>query len=135
MKGLVDGPVKTYLFREYPDTLEGAISLAIQEDFSLKQAKLHSLSPRPTRDSRDRRRKDDESEPMDLSSADAAERKKLLDCHRCQKKSHMAYECLAAKPAPRQSAGHIGKRSTSSLRVADTSSEDEEEVPKNDDDQ
>ncbi|KAG2917957.1 hypothetical protein PC114_g6974 [Phytophthora cactorum] len=35
MKGLRDGPVKTYLFREYPSTLEAAITLAMQEEFSL----------------------------------------------------------------------------------------------------
>ncbi|KAE9278581.1 hypothetical protein PF008_g28584 [Phytophthora fragariae] len=29
-KGLKDGPVKTYLFREYPSTLESAITLAMQ---------------------------------------------------------------------------------------------------------
>ncbi|POM59241.1 LOW QUALITY PROTEIN: Uncharacterized protein PHPALM_32062 [Phytophthora palmivora] len=34
MKGLKDGPVKTYLFREYPSTLEAAITLAMQEEFS-----------------------------------------------------------------------------------------------------
>ncbi|OWZ03093.1 LOW QUALITY PROTEIN: hypothetical protein PHMEG_00025242 [Phytophthora megakarya] len=38
MKGLRDGPVKTYLFREYPSTLEAAITLAMQEEFSLRQA-------------------------------------------------------------------------------------------------
>ncbi|OWZ14064.1 reverse transcriptase [Phytophthora megakarya] len=32
MKGLRDGPVKTYLFREYPSTLEAAITLAMQEE-------------------------------------------------------------------------------------------------------
>ncbi|OWY92273.1 hypothetical protein PHMEG_00038794, partial [Phytophthora megakarya] len=42
MKGLRDGPVKTYLFREYPSTLEAAITLAMQEEFSLKQANLHT---------------------------------------------------------------------------------------------
>ncbi|KAG6613079.1 uncharacterized protein IUM83_11901 [Phytophthora cinnamomi] len=42
MKGLRDGPVKTYLFREYPSTLEAAITLAMQEAFSLRQAKLHA---------------------------------------------------------------------------------------------
>ncbi|KAG2871171.1 hypothetical protein PC118_g24291 [Phytophthora cactorum] len=36
MKGLRDGPVKTYLFREYPSTLEAAITLAMQEEFSLR---------------------------------------------------------------------------------------------------
>ncbi|KAG2829282.1 hypothetical protein PC129_g23615 [Phytophthora cactorum] len=30
MKDLRDGPVKTYLFREYPSTLEAAITLAMQ---------------------------------------------------------------------------------------------------------
>ncbi|KAF1313449.1 reverse transcriptase, partial [Globisporangium splendens] len=43
MEGLVDGPVKTLLFREYPETLEQAIALALQEDFSAKQARLHAF--------------------------------------------------------------------------------------------
>ncbi|KAE9017459.1 hypothetical protein PR001_g14386, partial [Phytophthora rubi] len=46
MKDLKDGPVKTYLFREYPSTLESAITLAMQEEFSLRQAKLHVNVPR-----------------------------------------------------------------------------------------
>uniref|UniRef100_H3H5T5 Retrotransposon gag domain-containing protein n=1 Tax=Phytophthora ramorum TaxID=164328 RepID=H3H5T5_PHYRM len=70
MKGLRDGPVKTYLFREYPNTLEAAIALAMQEDFSLRQAKLHvnapRLMPRPVA------RPSGDPEPMDLSSATAA---------------------------------------------------------------
>ncbi|KAK1939048.1 hypothetical protein P3T76_009123 [Phytophthora citrophthora] len=49
MKGLRDSPVKTYLFREYPNTLEEAISLALQEEFSRRQAKLHANAPRPAR--------------------------------------------------------------------------------------
>ncbi|GMF60140.1 unnamed protein product [Phytophthora fragariaefolia] len=47
MKGLRDGPVKTYLFREYPGTLEAAIPLAMQDEFSLRQAKLHANVSRP----------------------------------------------------------------------------------------
>uniref|UniRef100_H3H215 Retrotransposon gag domain-containing protein n=1 Tax=Phytophthora ramorum TaxID=164328 RepID=H3H215_PHYRM len=70
MKGLRDGPVKTYLFREYPNTLEAAIALAMQEEFSLRQAKLHvnapRLMPRPVV------RPSGGPEPMDLSSATAA---------------------------------------------------------------
>ncbi|KAF1320249.1 reverse transcriptase, partial [Globisporangium splendens] len=64
MKGLTDGPVKTYLFREYPETLEQAIALALQEDFSTKQARLHAnplcaaqfrhAKPSPPRSSRSR---------------------------------------------------------------------------------
>uniref|UniRef100_H3GX79 Retrotransposon gag domain-containing protein n=1 Tax=Phytophthora ramorum TaxID=164328 RepID=H3GX79_PHYRM len=69
-KGLRDGPVKTYLFREYPNTLEAAIALAMQEEFSLRQAKLHvnapRLMPRPVV------RPSGGPEPMDLSSATAA---------------------------------------------------------------
>uniref|UniRef100_H3GXJ7 Retrotransposon gag domain-containing protein n=1 Tax=Phytophthora ramorum TaxID=164328 RepID=H3GXJ7_PHYRM len=64
MKGLRDGPVKTYLFREYPNTLEAAIALAMQEEFSLRQAKLHvnapRLMPRPVA------RPSGGPEPMDL---------------------------------------------------------------------
>ncbi|KAG2798427.1 hypothetical protein PC129_g20585 [Phytophthora cactorum] len=36
MKSLRDGPVKTYLFREYPSTLEAAITLAMHEELSLR---------------------------------------------------------------------------------------------------
>ncbi|GMF59557.1 unnamed protein product [Phytophthora fragariaefolia] len=46
MKGLRDGPVKTYLSREYPSTLKAAITLAMQKEFSLRQAKLHANAPR-----------------------------------------------------------------------------------------
>ncbi|GMF44497.1 unnamed protein product [Phytophthora fragariaefolia] len=45
MKGLRDGPVKTYLFREYPGTLQAAITLAMQEVFSLRQAKTACECP------------------------------------------------------------------------------------------
>ncbi|KAK1944679.1 hypothetical protein P3T76_004591 [Phytophthora citrophthora] len=62
-KGLRDGPVKTYLFQEYPNTLEEAISLAMQEEFSRRQAKLHAKTGGP--------------EPMDLSSATTAGQQQL----------------------------------------------------------
>uniref|UniRef100_A0AAV1T0S5 Retrotransposon gag domain-containing protein n=1 Tax=Peronospora matthiolae TaxID=2874970 RepID=A0AAV1T0S5_9STRA len=39
MQGLADGPVKTHLFRLELDSLEQAISIAEQEDFSLRQAR------------------------------------------------------------------------------------------------
>ncbi|KAE9269408.1 hypothetical protein PR003_g31153, partial [Phytophthora rubi] len=70
MKGLKDGPVKTYLFREYPSTLESAITLAMQEEFSLRQAKLHVNVPRPM--SRPTVKPTGGPEQMDLSSATAA---------------------------------------------------------------
>ena len=49
MQGLTDGPVKTHLFRLELDTLEEAISIAEQEDFSLRQAQASSSSHRPPR--------------------------------------------------------------------------------------
>ncbi|KAF1321799.1 reverse transcriptase, partial [Globisporangium splendens] len=73
MKGLVDGPVKTYLFREYPETLEQAIALALQEDFSAKQARLHAF---PYRAAQSRHARPPPSysgsEPMDLSLVQAS---------------------------------------------------------------
>ncbi|OWY99546.1 hypothetical protein PHMEG_00029435 [Phytophthora megakarya] len=61
MKG---GPVKTYLFREYPNPLEAAITLAMQEEFSLRQAKLHTNVPRPPRPAVET----EGPEPMELSN-------------------------------------------------------------------
>ncbi|DAZ92804.1 TPA: hypothetical protein N0F65_010469 [Lagenidium giganteum] len=42
MKGLRDGPIKNHLFSEFPSTLEAAISLVQQEEFSCRQARAHS---------------------------------------------------------------------------------------------
>uniref|UniRef100_A0AAV1VBL4 Retrotransposon gag domain-containing protein n=1 Tax=Peronospora matthiolae TaxID=2874970 RepID=A0AAV1VBL4_9STRA len=47
--GLVDGPVKTNMFREDFHTLEKAIACAEQEDFSLRQSQANSSNYRPTR--------------------------------------------------------------------------------------
>uniref|UniRef100_A0AAV1VCF1 Retrotransposon gag domain-containing protein n=1 Tax=Peronospora matthiolae TaxID=2874970 RepID=A0AAV1VCF1_9STRA len=49
MQGLADGPVKTHLFRLELDSLEQAISIAEQEDFSLRQARASSTSYRQPR--------------------------------------------------------------------------------------
>ena len=100
IKGLVDGPIKTHLFREYPRTLEEAIRVSLQEDFSLRQAYIHSSSYRPTR-----REETGGPEPMDLSVATGAQgrqsNRRTLTCNRCRRTGHFAYECLAPHPASR----------------------------------
>uniref|UniRef100_A0AAV1U2D6 Retrotransposon gag domain-containing protein n=1 Tax=Peronospora matthiolae TaxID=2874970 RepID=A0AAV1U2D6_9STRA len=59
--GLVDGPVKAYMFREDFHTLEKAIEHAEQENFSMRQSQANSSNYRPTR-----RKKTGGPEPMDL---------------------------------------------------------------------
>lgn len=106
MKGLNDGPVRTQMFRVYPDTLEQAISLVIQEDFSLKQAK-GSRTKLPDVPAQSRKGSGSGPTPMELcavtsdSSGEPRRTKKDMTCYRCQKKGHAAYECRAATPVPR----------------------------------
>lgn len=98
MKGLIDGPVKTHLFRVYPKTLNEAIEIAFGEDFSLNQAELYSASQHR------RRPRADEPEPMDLSMARAAPRQQWARqperqakherrCFACGGTGHYAREC------------------------------------------
>ncbi|GMF21257.1 unnamed protein product [Phytophthora fragariaefolia] len=122
IKGLRDGPVK--LLREYPGTLEAAITLAMQEEFSLRQDKLHANAPRsmprpamkPTRG----------PEPMDLSSATAAGPQQRRESTTVQKKLRQpagagpsagdAVECvdighaLSKTAAPSESHSHCKKK-------------------------
>ncbi|KAJ0395034.1 hypothetical protein ATCC90586_005059 [Pythium insidiosum] len=90
MKGLVDGSIKIFLFRD------------------LRQAYIHSAAYRPPKGNAH----DDGSEPMDLSAADASStkhpNKRSMEYHRCQKNGHLAYECLAPKPTPRSRSGSKG---------------------------
>ncbi|KAG3062407.1 hypothetical protein PI125_g24539 [Phytophthora idaei] len=96
MKGLRDGPVKTYLFREYPSTLEAAITLVMQEEFSLRQAKLHANVPRMAR----LVVRTGGPEPMDLSNATSAGHQQRnnssVRCFLCGYTGQYARECTAA---------------------------------------
>ncbi|GMF48143.1 unnamed protein product [Phytophthora fragariaefolia] len=113
MKGLRDGPVKTYLFREYPSTLEAAITLAMQEGFSLRQAKLHANVPRQM--PRPAMKPTGGPEPMDLSSATAAGSQQRrgptnVRCFWCRNNGHDACECTAPAHAAKDRRGDTGYR-------------------------
>lgn len=107
MKGLNDGPVRTHLFRVYPETLEQAISLVIQEDFSLKQAR-GSRTKLPDLPAQSRKGSGSGPAPMELcamrsrSSGTPRRSKRDMTCYRCQQKGHAAYECKAATPVSRE---------------------------------
>ena len=104
MKGLNEGPVRTQLFREYPETLEDAISKALEEDFSDIQSKLRTGKPYKDRDG---------AEPMDLgtlSTGNPKHDKSKARCNRCQRTGHYAYECTAERPVPRDNPSRRGGR-------------------------
>ena len=91
MQGLTDDHVKTYLIRLEFNTLEEAIRVAEQEDFSVKQAHANLNSYRPSR-----RQENEGPEPMDLCHAGRETSrvnnyKKLQKCNKCQTTGHYAY--------------------------------------------
>ncbi|KAG3125366.1 hypothetical protein PI126_g22805 [Phytophthora idaei] len=110
VKGLRNGPVKTYLFREYPNTLEAAITLGMQEEFSLRHAKLHVNVPRMARPVM----RTGGPEPMDLSNATAAGHQQRnnssVRCFRCGYTGHYARECTAAVHKAGSRRGDAGHR-------------------------
>uniref|UniRef100_A0AAV1U422 CCHC-type domain-containing protein n=1 Tax=Peronospora matthiolae TaxID=2874970 RepID=A0AAV1U422_9STRA len=110
--GLVDGPVKIYMFREDFHTLERVIAYAEQEEFSLRQSQANSSNYRPTR-----RRETGGPEPMDLCYIESDNSRYLSHmrtarCHRCQKIGHYANECSVPSTATRPKTGRDDRRWT-----------------------
>ncbi|KAG2961011.1 hypothetical protein PC119_g26240 [Phytophthora cactorum] len=119
MKGLRDGPVKTYLFQEYPSTLEAAITLAMQDEFSLRQAKLHVNVPRMTCPVIRTRG----PEPMDLLNATGTGHQQRnnssVRCFRCEYTGHYARECTAVVHKAGGRRGDAGHRRDQSKNRAE----------------
>ncbi|OWZ12886.1 hypothetical protein PHMEG_00013876 [Phytophthora megakarya] len=118
MKGLKDGPVKTYRFRTYPDTLQVTITVAMQEDlFSLRQTILHTSVSHPHRTAV----KTEGLEQMDLSYACAVGQRNSMRCFRCRNKCHYARECtVQAKidvAIPDIITGSVGARHNTAIAV------------------
>ncbi|KAF1335621.1 Pol protein, partial [Globisporangium splendens] len=105
MTGLNDGPIRNQLFREYPKTLDEAIERAMQEEFSIKQAKFHGFASRPMRQSNVVH---DGPEPMDISyiSTPGNERPRNDGkCFRCGKTGHIARNCKVSLPGRQTTQG------------------------------
>ncbi|KAF1321175.1 reverse transcriptase, partial [Globisporangium splendens] len=105
MAGLNDGPIRNQLFREYPKTLDEAIERAMQEEFSMKQAKFHGFASRPMRQSNVAH---DGPEPMDISyiSTPGNERPRNDGkCFRCGKPGHIAWNCKVSLPGRQTTQG------------------------------
>ena len=122
MKGLNDGPVRTELYRQFPADLESAITLALQEDFSLKQARFRfgfrpktpHTSGNPGKNTTGKPPTVPQPETMDISvvttttrpSGTGGRNKKPVDkstitCRRCWQKGHFPSECRAPAPVER----------------------------------
>jgi hypothetical protein len=116
LNGLKDGPVRRQLFRDFPSTLEEAITIALQEEFSARQAKRDTAvgTRIPHSDRND-------PTPMDCSTVFVAKPdsrssnarpqkdKSNIECRRCGKKGHYASECRAAAPMARSEQASRGR--------------------------
>ena len=123
LNGLRNGPVRTQLFREYPDTLEEAILKSLQEDFSMRQARVDGYSA--PRQSRPYGKSYGGPSPMDISSMDAhyssenaRDVPRAVTCYRCGKQGHFANNCRSPANNSRSSTSDQRVRGKSSVNRA-----------------
>ena len=108
--GLVDGPVKTYMFREEFNALDKAIAYDVQEDVSLRQVQANKSTYRPVR-----RQEHGGPEPIDLCYVESdrprsQDHNRTARCHRCQKIGHYQYECSVPGNDSRPKSGRGDRR-------------------------
>jgi hypothetical protein len=97
--GLRHGTVRTQLFRAYPDTLEEAIVLSLEEEFSSRQSEWNGIIPSKFSNHKS---KNDGPTPMEIGSMEERSTKKPVDlskvrCYNCNNMGHVSRHCPKKK--------------------------------------
>ena len=131
LNGLRDGPVRDHSFRVFPETLDKAINIALQEEFSLKQSRR--IKNFGISNPNQGKRNTNVPTPMDLSFAQVV-RKNIpnrnnnmtnIICHRCGKKGHIARNCYVKIPNDKRNNKNFRRRPLGSKGQKPKSSNDD----------
>ena len=114
LNGLRDGRIRDHLFRVFPDTMEKAISIAQEEEFSMIYSKRSNINV-DNRHNNGNRREQNVPTPMDLSFVNVArksqnssnfknrgykniQKKNKIKCFRCNREGHISRDCRVQIP-------------------------------------